>query len=99
MQTVSRSTFISTYGVASSNASIASSTTASTLGDSPTDYFGLGNPAVAGEERFRTLTELKWGEFEAMGFGGLDPGEKKLHFDLTENATVRLDIGSVVLCY
>ena len=85
-------------GVASSNASIASSTTVSTLGDSPTDYFGLGKPAVAGEERFRSLTELKWGEFEALGFGGLDPAEKKLQFDLTESArTVRLDLGSFVL--
>ena len=57
-------------GIASSNASIASSTTVSTLGDSPTDYFGLGKPAVAGEERFRSLTELKWGESEVLGFGG-----------------------------
>ena len=87
-------------GVASSNASIASSTTVSTLGDSPTDYFGLGKPGVAGEERFRSLTELKWGEFETLGFGGLDPAEKKLQFDPTEGArTVRLDIGSVVFCY
>jgi len=85
-------------GIASSNASIASSTTVSTLGESPTDYFGLGKPAVAGEERFRSLTELKWGEFEAMGSGGLDPAEKKLQFDLTESArTVRLDFDSVVL--
>jgi hypothetical protein len=77
-------------GVTSSNASIASSTTVSTLGDSPTDYFGLGKPAVAGEERFRSLTDLKWGEFESMGFGGLESSEKKLQFDLTESArTVR----------
>ncbi|KAH9059688.1 hypothetical protein EDB87DRAFT_1675041 [Lactarius vividus] len=66
-------------GVASSNASIASSATASSVGDSPTDYFGLGKPALAGEERFRNLTDLKWGEFEAMGLG-------KLQFDLTESA-------------
>ena len=85
-------------GVASSNASIASSTTVSTLGESPTDYFGLGKSVVAEEERFRSLTERKWGEFEAMGFGGLDPAEKNLQFDLTESArTVRLDLGSVVL--
>ncbi|KAH8105374.1 hypothetical protein BXZ70DRAFT_887431 [Cristinia sonorae] len=38
------------------------------------------------EDRFRSLTDLKWGEFEAMGFGGLDSGEKKLQFDLTEGA-------------
>ncbi|KAH9059462.1 hypothetical protein EDB83DRAFT_2387941 [Lactarius deliciosus] len=73
-------------GVASSNASIASSATVSSVGDSPTDYFGLGKPALAGEERFRNLTDLRWGEFEAMGFGGLDPAEKKLQFDLTESA-------------
>jgi len=73
-------------GVASSNASISSSTTLSTLGESPTDYFGVGKPAVAGEERFRSLTDLKWGEFESMGFGGLESGEKKLQFDLTESA-------------
>ena len=59
-------------GVALLNASIASSTSVSTLGDSQTDYFGLGKPGVAGEERFRSLTELKWGEFETMGFGGLE---------------------------
>ena len=70
-------------GVASSNASTASSTTISTLGD---DFFGVGKPAVAGEERFRSLTDLKWGEFEAMGFGGLEQSEKKLQFDLTESA-------------
>lgn len=72
--------------VASSNASIASSATTSSVGDSQADYFGLGKPALAGEERFRNLADLRWGEFEAMGFGGLDPAEKKLQFDLTESA-------------
>ena len=44
-----------------------------------------------GEERFRSLTDLKWGEFEAMGFGSLVADEKKLQFDLTESArAVRL---------
>ncbi|KAH9911357.1 uncharacterized protein BXZ73DRAFT_82833 [Epithele typhae] len=38
-----------------------------------------------GEERFRSLTDLKWGEFEAMGFG-TQTDEKKLQFDLTEGA-------------
>src|SRR5712691_6918600 len=42
-------------GVASSNESIASSTKVSTLRDGPTDYFGLGKPAVTGEERFRSF--------------------------------------------
>jgi len=31
---------------------------------------GLGKPAVAGEERFRSFTELKWDEFEADGLRG-----------------------------
>jgi hypothetical protein len=43
-------------GVALSNASIASSMTVSTLGDSKTDYFSLGRPGVAEEDRFRSLT-------------------------------------------
>jgi len=42
-------------------------------------YFGSGKPAAAGEERFRSLTELKLGEFEATGFRGLDLAEKKLY--------------------
>jgi hypothetical protein len=89
MRTVSRRSYPH-MGVASSNTSIASCTTVSTIGDSATDLFGLGKPAVAVEERFRSLTKLKWGEFEAMCFGRLDPSEKKLQFDLTESArTVR----------
>ena len=63
-----------------------SSATEPSVGDSPTDYFGLGKPALAGGERFRNLTDLKWGDFEAMGFGNLNPAEKKLQFDLTESA-------------
>jgi hypothetical protein len=85
-------------GVASSNVSIASSATVSTLGDSPTDYFGVGKPAVAGEEQFRSLTDLKWGEFESMGFGGLESSEKKLQFDLTESARAVCHV-STLLCY
>ncbi|KAI0367874.1 hypothetical protein BV20DRAFT_529986 [Pilatotrama ljubarskyi] len=41
---------------------------------------------IGGEDRFRSLTDLKWGEFEAMGFGNLVADEKKLQFDLTEGA-------------
>ncbi|KAI0357161.1 hypothetical protein OH77DRAFT_1451388 [Trametes cingulata] len=41
---------------------------------------------IGGEDRFRSLTDLKWGEFEAMGFGSLVADEKKLQFDLTESA-------------
>jgi hypothetical protein len=64
-------------GVVSPNESITSSTTISTLGDNMTDIFGLGIIAIAGEEKFRSLTNLKWGEFEAtVGFGGLEPSER-----------------------
>lgn len=38
-----------------------------------------------GEDRFRSLTDLKWGEFESIGFNNLG-NEKKLQFDLTESA-------------
>ncbi|KAI0776988.1 hypothetical protein BD413DRAFT_234537 [Trametes elegans] len=41
---------------------------------------------TGGEDRFRSLTDLRWGEFEAMGFGSLVADEKKLQFDLTESA-------------
>ena len=39
-----------------------------------------------GEDRFRSLTDLKWGEFEASGFGDVLADDKKLQFDLTEGA-------------
>jgi hypothetical protein len=39
-----------------------------------------------GEDRFRSLTDLKWGEFEESGFGDVLADEKKLQFDLTEGA-------------
>lgn len=41
---------------------------------------------IGGEDRFRSLTDLKWGEFEAMGFGSVAADDKKLQFDLTEGA-------------
>jgi len=47
------------------------------------NYFGLD--VREGEDKFRSLTDLKWGEFESMGFSGLGD-EKKLQFDLTETA-------------
>ncbi|KAH6903885.1 hypothetical protein BKA70DRAFT_1387504 [Coprinopsis sp. MPI-PUGE-AT-0042] len=37
------------------------------------------------DARFRSLTDLKWGEFESMGFDNLGD-DKKLQFDLTESA-------------
>jgi hypothetical protein len=69
-----------------------SSATSSTISATSTllddrDYFGLksGLTIREGDDRFRSLTDLKWGEFETMGFGvGTD--EKKLQFDLTESA-------------
>lgn len=64
-----------------SYSSATSSGTVTSLPDP--DYFGLGTRE--GEDRFRSLTDLKWGEFESMGFSGLGD-EKKLQFDLTESA-------------
>ncbi|KAI0264839.1 hypothetical protein BC834DRAFT_924457 [Gloeopeniophorella convolvens] len=37
-------------------------------------------------KRARPSRARSWGEFEASGFGGLEPSEKKLQFDLTESA-------------
>jgi hypothetical protein len=72
---------VSTAPSYSSNTS--TGTSASLLADQ--DYFGLGLGGREGEDRFRSLTDLKWGEFESMGFSGLGD-EKKLQFDLTESA-------------
>jgi len=66
------------------NTSITSSTIISTVGDNPTDYFGLGKPAVACGV-FPEFHRTQGGGYEAMGFGGLDRGEKKLQFELTES--------------
>ena len=73
---LSMSSSTSSYG---SNASSSMST--SFLPES--DYFGLGTRE--NEDRFRSLTDLKWGEFETMGFSELGD-DKKLQFDLTESA-------------
>lgn len=80
-----------TYGlsaapsVSSYSSTTSSGTSASLLEDK--DYFGLGLGGREGEDRFRSLTDLKWGEFESMGFGGLGVEDnKKLQFDLTEGA-------------
>ncbi|KAH7910413.1 hypothetical protein BJ138DRAFT_1152931 [Hygrophoropsis aurantiaca] len=63
------------------------STTSSTSSTTSDDGLGIGlGLAREGEDRFGTLAELKWGEFEAMGFGTLAADEKKLQFDLTEGA-------------
>jgi hypothetical protein len=66
--------------------STTSSATSNLLDDR--DYFGLNGYRLnihREEDRFRSLTDLKWGEFESMGFGGISD-EKKLQFDLTESA-------------
>lgn len=73
-----------------STSSTSSTSTFSTYSTAPSaggDYFHTPpTPKGAG---FRSLTDLKWGEFESMGFGGLGTeGEhdRKLQFDLTEGA-------------
>ena len=48
------------------------------------------------EKRFRSLTDLKWGEFESLGFGGGD--QKRLEFDLNEGARTVSDRRSVTPC-
>ncbi|KAG2018613.1 hypothetical protein CC2G_008031 [Coprinopsis cinerea AmutBmut pab1-1] len=58
------------------------SSTLSSLDSSEKDYFGDKERV---DDRFRSLTDLKWGEFESMGFSNLGD-EKKLQFDLTESA-------------
>ena len=67
-------------------ASSATSSTSSAMSASGDEKDKLGLGIREGEDRFRNLTELKWGEFEAMGFGTTTTAdEKKLQFDLTES--------------
>ena len=63
----------------------ATSSTSSATSTSSDEKDRLGLGIRQGEDRFRTLTELKWGEFETMGFGTTGADEKKLQFDLTES--------------
>jgi hypothetical protein len=79
-----------------STSSSTSSAASSTLVDEK-DYFGLGSGTTARDERFKSLTDLKWGEFEAMGFGSIE-GEKKLQFDLTEGARTVSNVKFQVQC-
>ena len=67
-------------GTSSATSSTSSGTS---MSSDEKDKLGLG--IREGEDRFKNLTELKWGEFEAMGFGTLEADEKKLQFDLTES--------------
>lgn len=71
----------STISAPSLTSSISSSSTTSSLFDDKE----LGGLSATPEDRFRSLTDLRWGEFEAMGFGDLS-ADKKLQFDLTEGA-------------
>ncbi|PSS34098.1 hypothetical protein PHLCEN_2v1862, partial [Hermanssonia centrifuga] len=57
------------------------STTSSLFDDKKLGLMGMGNRTP--EDRSRSLTDLKWGEFESMGFGAVGADEKKLQFDLT----------------
>ena len=66
-------------GVPSLQSSLSNTSSSVTIGDGSL----LDKP---GEDRFRSLTDLKWGEFEASGFGDVLADEKKLQFDLTEGA-------------
>ncbi len=43
-----------------------------------------GLDSVAEDERFRSLTDMRWGTFESFGFS--DNSKSKLAFDLTESA-------------
>ncbi|KZT20496.1 hypothetical protein NEOLEDRAFT_1182461 [Neolentinus lepideus HHB14362 ss-1] len=65
-----------------STSSTISSSTGSTLVD---DEIGESLLEVKKGE-VRSLTALKWGEFETMGFSNSVAAEKKLEFDLTEGA-------------
>jgi len=47
------------------------------------DWGSIGGP-LKDENRFRSLTDMKWGNFESVGFSDTD--NNKLAFDLTESA-------------
>ena len=74
----------------SSTSSSASGTTNSTKASSFLEEFelGLSGLGLAGkgseESKFRSLTDMRWGQFENAGFG--DGYEEKLKFDLNESA-------------
>lgn len=46
----------------------------------------VGTVGGADEAKYSSLTDMRWGEFEALGFGGGDAGGKRLQFDLNEGA-------------
>jgi hypothetical protein len=56
-----------------------------TPGDDGKEFSFLGGlDSVAEDERFRSLTDMRWGTFENFGFS--DGAKNKLAFDLTESA-------------
>lgn len=57
--------------------------TAGAEGENDTDWGSIGGP-LKDENRFRSLTDMKWGNFESLGFSDTD--SNKLAFDLTESA-------------
>jgi hypothetical protein len=75
-------------GVASSNASVASSMTVSTLDDSQTDCFGWGKSGVAGEERLRGLTELWWGESKRWAVGGWNEARRNSSVETLDDKSI-----------
>ncbi|KAG9096851.1 hypothetical protein FRC06_008265 [Ceratobasidium sp. 370] len=47
----------------------------------------LTAPATGAEDaKYSSLTDMRWGEFEALGFGSGETEGKRLEFDLTEGA-------------
>ncbi|KIL57157.1 hypothetical protein M378DRAFT_1029718 [Amanita muscaria Koide BX008] len=71
----------------STSSYMSSASSASSAASGPSEKFGslTLNPRE-GEDRFRSLTDMRWGEFESMGFGSIGEVDKKLEFDLTEGA-------------
>jgi hypothetical protein len=66
--------------------SLSLSSTLSSVDSNASDYFGLSpSKTDRATEKFRSLTDMKWGEFEDMGFDN-NKTEEKLRFDLTESA-------------
>ncbi|EIW77551.1 hypothetical protein CONPUDRAFT_92063 [Coniophora puteana RWD-64-598 SS2] len=70
--------------MSSAHSGATSGSASSSLFDGESGGVGREREGREGEDRYRNLTDLRWGEFEAMGFA--EPDEKKLQFDLTESA-------------
>ncbi|KAJ3522710.1 hypothetical protein NMY22_g11772 [Coprinellus aureogranulatus] len=64
--------------------SLSLSSTLSSVDSATSEYFGISKTERPAE-KFRSLTDLKWGEFEDMGFDSGNTADK-LRFDLTESA-------------